>query len=323
MKNDGRKVSVVVLTKNSGATVRKSLESILRQTHKPDEVIVVDGGSTDGTLEIVRQYPFKLVQEPGLGFGHARNLGVKTAQGDIVFFIDSDCYAEPRWIEKILPHFKDSEIAGVTGVTRLWNTNDAVARFLAFVKGRMETSTQRTFVKLAPTMNLALRRKVILQVGGFDETLIRCEDTELTYKVTQRYKILYEPEAVVWFKGSPTLGVASRKCIRHFTGVGQLFAKHGFNRLFLRLDLPIRGFVLIAAIVSLFLTPWYVPTLLFGCFVTDFLYKTVKMYRRYRDWCVVYYIVFFTFWSVASLAVFYGLYRGLKQKWIHWRKGRF
>jgi len=316
MESDGYKVSVVVLTKNSEATVRKGLESILRQTRKPDEVIVVDGNSTDGTLEIVRQYPIKLVQEQGLGFGHARNLGVENAQGDLIFFIDSDCYAEPQWIEKILPHFEDSEIAGVTGVTRLWNTNDAVARFLAFVRGRTETST-RTFVKLAPTMNLALRREVILEVGGFDETLIRGEDAELTYKVTQRYKILYEPEAVVWFRGSPTLAVASRKCIRHFTGVGQLFAKHGFNRLFLRFDLPIRGFVLIAAMVSLFLMPWYVPALLFGCLVTDFLYKTVKMYRRCRDWCVLYYIVFFTFWSIVSLAVFYGLYRGLKQKRKH------
>lgn len=317
MESDGYKVSVAVLTKNSEATVGKSLESIFRQTRKPDEVIVVDGGSTDGTLEIVRRYPVKLVQEPGLGFGHARNLGVKNANGDVVFFIDSDCYAETQWIEKTLPRFKDSEIVGVTGVTRLWNINDAVARFLAFVTGRMEMSTQRTFVKLAPTMNLALRRKVILEVGGFDETLIRCEDTDLTYKVTQRYKILYEPEAVVWFKGSPTLGVASRKCIRHFTGVGQLLAKHGFNRLFLRLNLPIRGFVLIAATVSLFLTPWYVPTLLFGYFATDFLYKTVKMYRRYRDWCIVYYIAFFTLWSVVSLAIFYGLYRGLKQKRKH------
>jgi glycosyltransferase involved in cell wall biosynthesis len=314
MKLDDHKVSVILLTKNSSATVRKSLESVFNQTRKPDEVVVVDGGSADGTLEIVRQYPVKLVQEPGLGFGHARNLGVKNAEGDIVFFIDSDCYAEPRWIEKILPHFVNPEIAGVTGVTRLWNSNDAVARFLACVGGRMKMPKERAFVKLAPTMNLALRREVILEVGGFDETLVRCEDTDIAYKVSRRYKILYEPEAIIWFKGSPTLRVATRKCVRHFIGVGQLFAKHGFNPLFLRLNLPIRGIVLIAAIVSLFLTPWYVPTVLFAGLIADFVYKTVKMYRRYHDWCVVYYLVFFIFWSIVSLAVFYGLYRGLKQK---------
>jgi len=173
---------------------------------------------------------------------------------------------------------------------------------------------QPSFVKIAPTMNLALRRAVILEVGGFDETLVRCEDSELTYKVAQRYKILYEPEAIVWFRGSPTLRVASRKCIRHFTGVGQLFAKHGFNPLFLRLNLPIRGFILIAALASLFLAPWYVPAILFAFLLMEFFYRTAKMYRRYHDWCVIYYLVFFTFWSLASLAVFYGLYRGLRRK---------
>ena len=308
------KVSVVLLTKNSEENVGKSLESIFGQTRKPDEVVVVDGNSTDGTLDVVNQYPIKLVTESGLGFGYARNLGVKNAEGDIVFFIDSDCFAEPQWIEKILPHFNDSEIAGVTGPTQLWNTSHGVARFLACVGGRMNMPTKRGFVKIAPTMNLAIRRDVVLEVGGFDETLVRGEDTELTYKVSQCGKILYEPEAVVWFRGSPTLKIASSKCVRHFIGVGQLFAKHGFNSVFVRLNLPIRGLILIAAIASLFLAPWYVPAILFTWLLAEFVYKTAKMYWRYHDRCVVYYVVFFTFWSLASLAIFYGLYLGLKRK---------
>lgn len=315
---DRYKVSVVLLTKNSVATVRKSLDSVFQQTRKPDEVVVVDGGSTDGTLEVVRQYPVRLVLEHGLGFGHARNLGVKTAEGDLVFFIDSDCYGDPHWIEKILPHFHDPEIAGVTGQTRLWNASDDVARFLAYVGGRMNMPTQHAYVKIAPTMNLALRRNVVLKAGGFDETLVRCEDTELTYRVTKQYKILYEPEAVVWFRGSPTLGIASRKCIRHFIGVGQLFAKHGFNPSFVRFNLPIRGLLLVLGIVSLFLSPWYVSAVLLSVLLLEFIYKTVRMYWRYHDRCVLYYTVFFTFWSLGSLAMFYGFCLRLK----HGRKPR-
>jgi len=316
-KKDPR-ISVVLLTKNSAETVKKSIESIVNQTHKPDEIVVVDGNSKDNTQGIVKQYPIKLITEPGLGFGHARNLGVKNAEGDIIFFTDSDCYADEKWIEKSLPHFSDSNIAGVTGQTRLWNTNYGVARFIACVGGRMNMPTKQRFVKIAPTMNLAIRRDTTFEVGGFDESLIRGEDTELTYKVTKRYKIFYEPEAIIWFKGSPTLRIASKKCINHFIGVGQLFAKYGFNRLFVRFNLPIRGIILITTIISsLFMllqyVPWYVPAIFFAWLLAEFLYKSAKMYMQYRDRCVIYYIVFFTFWSLASLAIFYGLFRQLRK----------
>lgn len=141
----------------------------------PDEVVVVDGNSKVDTLSIVKQFPVKIVVESGAGFGHARNVGVDNAAGDLVFFIDSDCYAEPNWIEKILSHFDRPEIAGVTGQTRLWNRDSGVTRFLAHVGGRMTMPTGPLYLKIAPTMNLTLMREVISNVGGFDETLIRCK----------------------------------------------------------------------------------------------------------------------------------------------------
>ena len=304
-------VSVVILTKNSSSTVKKTLESVFNQEHNPDEVIVVDGRSTDNTLSIVKSYPVKIVIEPGLGFGHARNLGVKEAKGDVIFFIDSDCYAEPQWIERALHHFKNPEIAGVTGPTRLWNVNDGVARFIAYVGGRMNMPTKEQMVKIAPTMNLALRRQIILEVGGFDPNLVRGEDTELTYKITKHNKIIYEPKAVVWFRGSPNLKIASRKCFHHFIGVGQLFAECGFNLAFVRFNLLLRGIILICAIVSLALAPWYIPAILFLILLAEFMGKTLKAYIRYRDKCVIYYTFFFTLWSLTSFAVIFGF---IKQK---------
>jgi len=314
MPSEKHKVSVVLLTKNSAKTVNKSLESIFSQTRKPDEVVVVDGNSTDGTLDIVKRYPVRLFTEPGLGFGYARNLGVQKAEGDIICFMDSDCYAEPDWIEKTLGHFDDPEIAGVTGPTNLWNTESMVARFLAIVGGRVQMPQKEFFMKIAPTMNLAIRESVVSEVDGFDETLVRCEDTELTYNVTKRYKIVYDPEAVMWFRGSPNFKTASKKCVNHFIGIGQLFAKHGLNPAFVRLNLPIRGILLIAAILSLFLAPWYVPAILFAILFAEFTYKTVRIYKRFRDSSVAYYTVFFTFWSLVSFAIFYGYLLGLKQK---------
>jgi len=314
MANNEHSISVIILTKNSEETIAKCLESIFNQTIKPDEVIVIDGHSKDNTLKFVKQFSVKLFIEPGLGYGYARNYGVQKAKGDIIFFIDSDCYAEPNWIEKALPHFKDPNIVGVTGPTLLWNTEHACARFLAYIGGRMEKHRSRRYVEIAPTMNLAIRRNVIFDVGGFDETLIRGEDTDLTYRITRQHKIIYEPEAVIWFKGSPNVWTATHKCVRHFIGVGQLLVKHGFKKRFFRFNLLARGFLTVTMIISIFILPFYAFIALFILLLTDFVYKLIRMYNLYHDRCVIYYAVFFTLWSLASFAIFYGLYIGLKNK---------
>ena len=304
-------VSVVILTKNSSLTLKKCLESVFNQKRNPDEVIVVDGSSKDDTLNIAKGYAVKIVEEPGLGFGHARNLGVKEAKGDLIFFIDSDCYAEPQWIESALPHFRNAEIAGVTGPTYLWNTNDGVARFIAFIGGRMNMPTTEHNVKTVPTMNLALRRQIILDVGGFDPNLNRGEDTDITYKITRYNEIIYEPKAVVYFRGSTNLKMASKKCINHFIGAGQLYAKYGYNQAFEKFNLLLRGIILFAALLSLFLAPWYIPAILFSILLAEFAVKTSRSYIQYRDKCIIYYTYFFTLWSIVSFAIIYGF---IKQK---------
>jgi len=129
---------------------------------------------------------------------------------------------------------------------------------------------EQKFVEIAPTMNLALRRDVIIKLGGFNENLVRCEDTDITYKITRQHKLVYDPEAVVWFRGSPNVWAASRKCIRHFIGVGQLFAMHGFKKQFVSFDLVVRGFILIVTIISVFILPPYITAILLAFLFTEF-----------------------------------------------------
>lgn len=90
------KISVITTTYNSAHTVRDTLESVLRQTHKDVEVIVVDGASTDGTLDIVREYELKFegrlrwVSEPDKGIYDAMNKGIDMATGEVVGPLNSD-----------------------------------------------------------------------------------------------------------------------------------------------------------------------------------------------------------------------------------------
>ena len=304
------RVSVVILTKNSAATICRSLESALSQSRPPDEVVVVDGSSVDGTKDILRKYPVKIVEEPGLGFGHARNVGLNNASGDIVFFLDSDCYAEPLWIQNALKALQNPDITAVTGPTLLWNKESTVARFLAFVRDRVEISKESRLVEIAPTMNLALRKNVIETVGMVDASLVRGEDTDLTYRISRKEKILWDPSVRIWFKGSPNFWKASRKCVDHFIGMGQLFAKHGFKKLFVSSMLPIRGILLILAIASALLGAWPLALGTAAILLCDLTYKMAKMALKYRDSCIVYYLIFFTWWSLTSLAVFWGFFLG-------------
>jgi hypothetical protein len=117
------KVSVLVVTRNRGDSLRKTLESIINQTLKPYEIVVVDNGSTDKTKDIVfalsRKHPeIKYIVEKKIGIPFARNRAVKESSSDtdIVAFIDDDCRAENDWLhELILPFEYDEEIVSIGG----------------------------------------------------------------------------------------------------------------------------------------------------------------------------------------------------------------
>jgi glycosyltransferase involved in cell wall biosynthesis len=100
-------ISVVVCAKNEEKYIKKCLQRLRKQTLKP-EIIVVDGHSTDGTYNIAEKYADKVVKEKKRGIANARNLGWKTAKGDIVAYCDADCLPPKDWVEKISKLMKDN-----------------------------------------------------------------------------------------------------------------------------------------------------------------------------------------------------------------------
>lgn len=205
---DMPKVSIVVIEKNEVQCIEKCLHSLLNQTYTNFEIIVVDGNSTDGTKELIssryREYllcgKIKLLVELGLGFAHARNVGVRNSTGEIIAFTGGNEIAHPEWIEKLVSNFKSDEIGGVYGRMMVTNEGDGslLKRFCAFKRNKDFSKVASEKGIFGRGTNMAFRKHVIEEVGYFNENLCDADDTELAWRVSRRYKILYEPSAIVF-----------------------------------------------------------------------------------------------------------------------------
>lgn len=102
-------ISVIIPVMNEVGTLSACLRSILNQISEGDEVIVVDNGSTDGSLDIAEKFPVKLLRETRRGRSFARNRGLREARGEWIAFIDADVVLHDGWFSsmrsKIIPHW--------------------------------------------------------------------------------------------------------------------------------------------------------------------------------------------------------------------------
>jgi len=187
------KVSVIVLTYNSAETLKPLLESLKQQTIPPDEIIVIDGGSTDNTIDVAKGFGCIIYDKPIKIRAKARNIGVKLASGEIVVFIDSDCIAEKSWLEELIRGLnEDNAIAGVSGRVLALNADKMIPKFIDFI------STNEPHYA---TWNIAYKKSVLEEVGGFDDRLHACEDQALAWKIIREgYKIVWNPKAIVYHK---------------------------------------------------------------------------------------------------------------------------
>ena len=112
MKNKKLTLSLVIPVYNEEDYLEACLSAVANQTVMPDEVIVIDNGSTDRTVAVARQFRFvKVLHEGRRGVIFARNRGFKVASGQIIGRIDADTLLPPRWVERIKKAFADQTIA--------------------------------------------------------------------------------------------------------------------------------------------------------------------------------------------------------------------
>ena len=220
-------VSIIVTTFNSESTIDECLRSILELDYPKQllEVIVIDGGSKDATTERTKAYPVKLVFSQ-LNPPAAYNLVLKTVENEIIGLIDSDAKVEKGWLRKLVKHLDDPKVAGASGTVETWNKDKLVPRAIGYELNYRYRRLPNTVERVA-TMNLLLKKKVTLEIGGFDEALPTQYDTDLGARLAKAgYRIAFDAEAVCYHFHRPTLRTFFKQQYKYGQNTWKLYFKH-------------------------------------------------------------------------------------------------
>jgi glycosyltransferase involved in cell wall biosynthesis len=195
------RISVVVCAYNAEPTIRECLDAAVRLDYLNYEVVVVDDGSTDGTGDLARAYPVRLIQTENRGLSSARNTGLAAADGEIVAYLDSDAYPDPQWLRYLAHTFVTTDAVAVGGPNLPPPGDGPIAECVARSPGGpAHVLLSDSVAEHVPGCNLAVRAAALREIGGFDPRFRAAgDDVDLCWRLQDRGDtIRFHPAALVW-----------------------------------------------------------------------------------------------------------------------------
>lgn len=181
--------TVVIPALNEEEFIEDCLRSLRAQTLPPDEIIVVDNGSTDKTVEIAQKYADRVIIMPDVGIVALRQAGAEAARNPIIVSTDADTTHPDFWLEKLLRHFSDPNVVVVGGSIRP-SIPETIENL--YTKGLSTTASMGLF----SGANMAFRRDAFLKSGGYVKVR-KGEDWAFSNRLRSQGRSVYEPEAYV------------------------------------------------------------------------------------------------------------------------------
>lgn len=256
-------VSVVFTVLNEVESLSRLLDSLAAQTRLPDEVVVCDGGSTDGTLSLLEtesRLPLRVIRRPGANISQGRNAAINAATGEVIAVTDAGVRLSPQWLEKIAAPFEDAKTQTVAGF------------FVPDPQTVFETAMGATVLPAAREINpdnfnpssrsVAFRKSAWAAVGGYPEWLDYCEDLIFDFRLRERCgPFLFAPEALVHFRPRSSLRAFFLQYYRYARGDGKADLwrrRHAIRYLTYWVAAPL------VAAAGLLLSPWWWALYLIG-----------------------------------------------------------
>ena len=194
------KISVIIPTFNRKHTLQRAIDSVLAQTFKPYEIIIVDDGSKDGTKEwLLQNYPsVQYIHQPNNGVSSARNKGIQISQGSWIALLDSDDEWMPEKLEYQSRFIEVNRNSSFCHTNEIWIRNGVRVNQMKKHKkyGGDIFKHCLDICRISPSSSI-IKKDVFEEVGAFDESLTVCEDYDLWLRVTAKFNILFLDEPLI------------------------------------------------------------------------------------------------------------------------------
>lgn len=197
------KISVIIPAHNSVATLARAVDSVLEQSYKADEIIVVDDGSTDATSEVAKMYDeVSLLRQKNMGVSSARNNGVMMASSEWIAFLDSDDTWHPEKLKEQAAYHRKNKGCKVSCTDEVWiRDGKEVSIPKTFQKPQVATfESCLSYCNIAPS-SVLMQKKLFDRLGGFDESLEVCEDYDFWLRILKEEPIALVDRKLVYKYG--------------------------------------------------------------------------------------------------------------------------
>lgn len=221
------RVALIATVLNEAHSIQAWLESILHQTRLPDEIVIVDGGSNDDTVEMLNSYknrlPLKVILLPGANISQGRNRAIAEATSPIIAATDAGVRLDPNWLASLVAPFeKDPLTQTVAGFFRA--DFDSHSSFeVAMSAAVLPIVEEIDPTKFLPSSrSVAFRKAAWEKIGGYPEWLDYCEDLIFDFRLKASVgNFVWQPDAIAYFKPRPTLKSYFFQYYRYARGDGK------------------------------------------------------------------------------------------------------
>jgi cellulose synthase/poly-beta-1,6-N-acetylglucosamine synthase-like glycosyltransferase len=216
-------VSVIVTVKDEAQSIQALIDSLERQSRQPDEVIIADGGSTDGTLALIQSAgpPIRAIEARGSNISQGRNAAIRAARHDIILVTDAGVSLPEDWVKRLAEPFDaDPGLAMVGGFFESAPQSVFEWALGATTLPRRDEIDADSF--LPSHRSVAFRRSLWDSLGGYPEWLDYCEDLLFDMQARELgHRVMFEPAATVAFRPRSSLNGFALQYYRYARGDGK------------------------------------------------------------------------------------------------------